>query len=128
MVRMKELVKSFMSLLGLAVMAFPAATCWLERCLGSGDQVFLSWGQFCALLPGLPGAYLRRAFYWLTLQHCARDCHIGFLSLVTSRETRIETGVYIGPMVVIGIATLGRGTLIGTRAGILNGGNQHERL
>ena len=31
-------------------------------------------------------------------------------------------------MAVIGIATLERGTLIGTRVGILNGGYQHERL
>lgn len=125
---MKEFVKSVAMFLGLAIMAIPAATCWLERRLGTGDRIFLSWGQFCALLPGLPGAYLRRCFYCLTLERCARDCHIGFLSLITSRKTTIEASVYIGPMVVIGIATLGRGALIGTRAGILNGGHQHERL
>ena len=125
---LKELVKSILMVLGLAIMALPAATCWIERRVNAGERVFLSWGQFCALLPGLPGAYLRRSFYRLTLQHCARDCHIGFLSLITSRETRIEAGVYIGPMAVIGIATLERGTLIGTRVGILNGGYQHERL
>src|SRR5205823_3105857 len=91
-------------------------------------RVFLSWGQFCALLPGLLGSYLRRSFYNLTLYNCARDCYIGFLTLITSRETIIESGVYIGPMSVVGFAKLGRGALIGTRVGILNGGHQHERL
>ena len=125
---MKEFVKSLAMFVGFAIMTLPAATCWLERLLGAGDRVFTSWGQFCALLPGLPGTYLRRCFYCLTLKNCARDCTIGFLSQITNRDTIIESGVYIGPMAVIGLAKLGRGTLIGTRVGILNGGFQHERL
>lgn len=124
---LKNAAKLSLLLLGLLIMALPGAMCWLERRLSSSDRVFLSWGQFCAILPGLPGAYLRKCFYCLTLQHCASDCSIGFLSLITSRETAIEQGVYIGPMSVIGVATLGRGTLIGTRVGIMNGGEQHPR-
>ena len=127
-VHIKEAVKSAALGLGFAVMAGPAAMCWAEKRLGNSDHVFLTWGQFCALLPGLPGAYLRKCFYCMTLRRCARDCSIGFLSLITSRDTAIEEGVYIGPMAVVGIATLGRGTLIGTRVGILNGGHQHARL
>jgi len=125
---MKEVVKSVVRILSLLIMALPAATCWLERHFGTSDRVFWSWGQFCALLPGIPGAYLRRSFYYLTLNGCARDCYIGFLSLITSRKTTIASGVYIGPMSVIGFANLGRGALIGTRVGILNGGHQHERV
>jgi acetyltransferase-like isoleucine patch superfamily enzyme len=124
----KEFLKSIAVFFGLVIMAPPAATCWLERRFCSGDRVFSSWAQFCALLPGVPGAYLRRSFYCLTLRSCSRDCHIGFLSLITSRETVIESGVYIGAMAVVGFALLGRGSLIGTRVGILNGGNQHQRL
>ncbi len=74
-----------------------------------------------ALLPGLPGVSLRRAFYKLTLDECADSFFIGFGALFAHRHSRIEQDAYVGPYAVIGSAWLRRGCLIGTRSSIVSG-------
>ncbi len=109
-------------------MALPfAATCWLATALGrGGTEVFRLWAQFFAVVPGLPGSYLRRAFYRLTLDHCAADCHIGFGALFAHRESRVGSGVYIGNYAMLGKVNLGDDCLIGSRTSILSGQQQHR--
>lgn len=79
-----------------------------------------------AIIPGLPGCYLRRAYYRMTLDHCASDCHIGFGALLSHRDSRINSGVYIGNYTLLGKVNLKDGCLIGSRASILSGQNQHQ--
>jgi virginiamycin A acetyltransferase len=79
-----------------------------------------------ALAPGLPGMYVRRAFYRLTLDDCAADFFIGFGSVFTRRQVRVEHGVYIGPYSLIGAAMLRRGCLVGSRVSIVSGRKMHE--
>jgi acetyltransferase-like isoleucine patch superfamily enzyme len=88
--------------------------------------MFLFWGQAFALIPGLPGKYLRKCYYCLTLRACSLDCEIGFLAYFSHRGAEVGRGVYVGPAACIGKASLGDGALIGTRASILNGGRQHR--
>src|SRR5512144_2870485 len=65
----KRILKGIGIALGMAVAILPATTCWAEARLRSGrDEFFLLWGQAFALVPGLPGKYLRRCFYALTLR------------------------------------------------------------
>ena len=111
-----------------AVLVLPCtATCWIAKKLGIGElESFLFWGQFLAIIPGLPGAYLRRAFYRMTLDYCAPDCHIGFGTLFAHRESRVESKVYIGNYAMLGHVDLKRGCLIGSRTSILSGMNQHQ--
>ena len=54
------------------------------------------------------------------------SCDIGFLSCFTDRRARVGERVYIGPAVNMGVVTLGDGALVGTRASILSGANQHR--
>ena len=79
-----------------------------------------------AVIPGLPGLYFRRAFYRMTLDYCAQDCHIGFGSLFAHRESRVESEVYIGNFTMLGRVNLEKGCLIGSRTSILSGQNQHQ--
>lgn len=99
----------------------------LERRLRPDSEgVFHFCAHTVALLPGLPGAYVRRAFYWLTLDGCDPRCHIGFGAMFTHRQVVLERGVYVGTWALVGSALLREGTSIGSRASLLSGTELHE--
>ena len=89
------------------------------------EGIFVFWGQLLALVPGLPGAYLRRGFYRQTLKSCGRDVFIGFGTYFTHRTATVEGGVYIGSYALIGSAILRKDCMIGSRASLLSGGSLH---
>ena len=100
-------------------------TCAIERRSSKGEAVFTFWAQTFALVPGLPGVFLRRAFYRSALDGCGRSFFIGFGALISHRHARIDDDVYIGPYAVVGSCHLERGCLIGTRCSIISGGELH---
>ncbi len=90
------------------------------------DTIFSFCAHVFALMPGLPGAFLRRAFYRLTLDSCQGSFHVGFGAFFSHRQSTVEDGVYIGPYSIVGSSRLRRGSLIGSRAGIISGAGLHE--
>ncbi len=78
------------------------------------------------MLPGVPGVFLRRAFYTMTLERCSAHCHIGFGSIISHRCTVIEKHAYIGSYALIGKAYIGEYCLIGSRVSILSGEALHK--
>ena len=126
---LRSSIKAFANGVALAV-AWPCAvTCWIERRLSpAAEGVFGFWAEAFALLPGLPGLYLRRGFYRLTLENCSATAAIGFGALFSHRQARVEEDVYVGPYVVTGSVHLCKGCLIGTRVSLLSGSMQHEWL
>ena len=94
---------------------------------GRFAAVFQFWGQTCALAPGLPGDYLRIAYYRLTLDECARESRIQFGSFFAQAQARVGEGVYIGPYCVLGRARIGARTQIASGVQILSGRQQHSR-
>jgi virginiamycin A acetyltransferase len=106
---MRQKIKRAVDLCCRAAVALPAAMCALEAALSpAGDVVFSFWAQTFAMLPGLPGVSLRRAFYKLTLDECADSFFIGFGALFSHRHSKIEQDAYVGPYAVIGSAWLER--------------------
>jgi len=83
--------------------------------------------QAYALVPGLPGDYLRIAFYRLTLERCSLDSRVSFGSFFAHAEARLEPGVYIGSYCVLGRTTIGARTQIASGVQILSGKHQHAR-
>jgi len=110
------------------VLACPAgAICWLERvCSDQSENAFVFFVHCYALLPGLPGVYLRRAFFQLTLERCSAECYIGFGSLFTHRHVIVEDRVYVGQYSLIGCAVLRAGCLVGSHTSLLSGPALHE--
>ncbi|WP_158046837.1 acyltransferase [Skermanella pratensis] len=121
----RTMAKALVDGLCLAVAALPAGLCRLEARFGERGDLFTLFGQGFSVVPGLPGNFLRRAFARLTLDGCAPDCEIGFLTWFSSRHARVGRGVYIGPMSVIADAEIGDGSLVATRVSILSGKKQH---
>jgi acetyltransferase-like isoleucine patch superfamily enzyme len=122
-------VKHGLNVLAMVLVSPTALTCEVEKRLTAQSQgVFLFWTHVFALLPGLPGRFLRRGFYRWTLDRCAEDVTIEFGALFSRRNTKLERRVYIGPYAIIGSASIGENTLIGSRASLLSGGHQHSLL
>lgn len=92
----------------------------------SSEAAFSFFAQLLALIPGLPGVFLRRAYYFLTVQRCSLHCHIGFGTILGHRKTIIEHDVSIGNYAVIGTAHIKSGCEIGSRVSITSGKNQHS--
>ena len=122
----RQALKNLLSGIALIAAAPAAATTWIERRLAGGrDEIFNFWAHVFAMAPGLPGMYLRRSFYRLTLDECAAEFFIGFGAVFTHRHVQVEHGAYVGPYALVGAATLRRGCLIGSRASIVSGINLH---
>ena len=98
---------------------------WLESVVSSGEGVFLTCAQLLANLPGPPGAKLRGAFYWATLERCSWETHIGYGSVFTHRGAVVAPHVSMGAYCVIGHAVFGAGVMMGSRVSIPSGKRQH---
>jgi virginiamycin A acetyltransferase len=122
----KSILKNVAIIAGMVVGVLPALTCKIEQFVSDRDACFLFWGQAFALLPGLPGSYIRRCFYFLTLRHCALNCEIGFLTFIHDRRSYVGQRVLIGTSVGIGWVNLGTGCLIASRVSFLSGSTQHQ--
>lgn len=85
------------------------------------------WAQSCALAPGLPGDYLRIAYYKLTLEKCSMESRIQFGSLFAHREASMARGVCIGAYCILGKTAIGERTQIGSAVHVLSGKQQHPR-
>jgi acetyltransferase-like isoleucine patch superfamily enzyme len=94
---------------------------------GRVRPLFEFFAQACAMAPGLPGDYLRIAFYKLTLLECSLSSHISFGTFFAHREARVGPRVYIGSYCVLGKVNIGEGTQIASAVQILSGGRQHAR-
>lgn len=121
----RSALKGAATALSLALVALPAATCRAEAWISDRDELFHLWGEALALVPGLPGRFLRRGFYYLTLRKCSLSCDIGFMSSFNDRRSEVGRGVYVGFGVGLGLVTMGDGCLLGSRVSIINGGQQH---
>lgn len=98
----------------------------LNSLLRGRDQAFQAMSQLLSVIPGILGIYLRAAFYRLACPGTSDEISIGFLSLLSHRDTVIEKGVYIGPQCNIGKCRIGADTMLGSGVHILSGNKQHN--
>ncbi|MBQ0762758.1 acyltransferase [Marinobacter psychrophilus] len=94
--------------------------------VGDIDGTFMSFSQALSLMPGKLGIYMRAAFYRLVCTDTSDEISVGFLTILSHRNTSIAKGVYIGPQCNIGMCSIGENTLIGSGVHILSGSRQHE--
>jgi virginiamycin A acetyltransferase len=124
---MKNFIKSALNLISLILVLPLGLVCRLEEITlrGRSEVIFGTCTHIVAMLPGMPGAFLRRAFYALTLEECSLHCHIGFGTIFSHRTSVVKRHVYIGNYTLIGSAYIGEYSLIGSRASIISGGALH---
>jgi acetyltransferase-like isoleucine patch superfamily enzyme len=104
----------------------PSVMSWALRSLIIGrDRALEASTQAWAIVPGLTGQYLRRAFLCRTLQSCARSATIEFGTLFSSASASIGENAYVGPRCHLGWALIERDALLAAGVHVPSGGRTH---
>lgn len=120
---MKSFLKALFELIAAALTLPAAVACGFGRVA----EVYRFFAHAYALVPGLPGDYLRVGYYRLTLQGFGKGSRIQFGSYFAHAQARVGEGVYIGAMNILGRVDLGNGCQIASGVQILSGKGQHVR-
>jgi virginiamycin A acetyltransferase len=89
------------------------------------DRALEGISQTLALLPGLTGMFLRRAFLSRTLAKCEPSAEVCFGTLFSQAGSEIGDNVYVGPRCHLGLVRLEKDVLIGAGVHIPSGGRTH---
>jgi virginiamycin A acetyltransferase len=81
--------------------------------------------QALALVPGLTGQYLRRAFLSHALAYCHRTVTIEFGTIFSDPRSRLEENVYVGPGCHLGFVHIERDALVAAAVHIPSGPDTH---
>ncbi len=104
----------------------PSVLSWRLRSLAIGpDRALEASTQAWAVMPGLSGQYLRRAFLSRTLRACAPDATIEFGTLFSSAKASIGARAYIGPRCHLGWVTIERDVLLAAGVHVPSGAHTH---
>ncbi len=111
---MRSAIKRLSNLLSLLLVSPIAVPVLLSARWDSGDKVFQFGSHVMSIFPGIPGEYLRRAFYWVTLGGEWPGPTVLFGTIFAQRDTHIGREVYIGAFCNIGSCTIENDVLIGS--------------
>ena len=122
----REAVKSIArgaALIGVA----PALLSFAVRArLFSRDRALQASSEWLALIPGLAGQYLRRAFYSRVLAHCHPTVTIEAGTILCRAGTRLDAHVYVGGGCRLGLVHIEHDALVASGVHIPSGGSTHR--
>src|SRR5262245_55804234 len=122
---MKALLKDLARALA-TLMVLPQVGSYVIRAtILGGDRALEGSTQLLAMIPGIAGEYLRRAFLMRTLDHCSATCVIGFGTLFSKAGARIDERVYIGPRCHLGLVHLEADVMLAAGVHIPSGPRTH---
>lgn len=122
---MREAVK-FAAHAAAWLVVTPSVISWQLRARVMGpDRAIEGSTQAWALVPGLIGQYLRRAFLSRTLKGCARTATIEFGTLFSSASATIGERAYVGPRCHLGWALIEDDALLAAGVHVPSGAKTH---
>ncbi len=89
------------------------------------DRALEGSTQMLALIPGLIGEYLRRAFLAHSIAHCAATATVSFGTVFSRSGARLDDHVYVGAGCYLGLVHIERDVLIGSGVHITSGRQTH---
>lgn len=108
------------------ILVLPALAGYRLGALAMGaDKAFPGWSQALGLVPGLTGAYLRRAFYRRVLPRCGAGACLTFGTTFSHPSAEVGRDVYTGASCCLGAVTLEDDVLLGSNVSVMNGAAQH---
>lgn len=122
---MKQMLKTLLEALAwlfVAPLAYPVK--WLGG-VDSRHLIFQFGSHIASQWPGLPGVYLRRAYYRIVLGLRSKGFVIEFGAILCQRGIEIGNGVYVGPYCNIGLSILEDDVLLGSNVDIVSGKQTH---
>jgi acetyltransferase-like isoleucine patch superfamily enzyme len=121
----RELLKSIARAVALVIVCPAVVSYYVRRPLLGADRALMGSSQALSLIPGIPGQYLRTAFYRCVLEHCAPSVTIEFGTIFSQRDSHLDENVYVGPMCHLGLVHLERDVLVGAAVHIPSGPLTH---
>ena len=118
---MKELVKLAIHVVATIAVLPLLLLYLLARTLLGRDRAFQYAMQWLAIVPGLPGLWMRRAFLCLTIDACDRTVTVEFGTLFSRTKARLAREVYIGAQCHLGWVDIGEGTLLASGVHVPSG-------
>src|ERR1051325_8952928 len=104
----RELLKSLVFWAATICVA-PALISYHLRALVLGrDRALEGSTQALALVPGILGQYMRRAFLVRVLAACDRSVTVEFGTIFSRAGARLDAGAYIGPRCHLGLVHVGQ--------------------
>lgn len=122
---MKSLLKAAAETAATLVVLPAAGLYYLGRAIAGPQRAFPGWSQTFALVPGLVGVYLRRAFYRLIFRRVGADAWVGFGTVFSHPDGSLGRYAYVGVYCCLGEVTLEDDVLIGSHVSVTNGSAQH---
>jgi acetyltransferase-like isoleucine patch superfamily enzyme len=122
---MREAIKAVARGLAMIAVMPSVASWWLRARVMGPDRALEGSTQAWALVPGLLGQYLRRAFLSRTLAACAGTATIEFGAIFSSASARIGDRAYIGPRCHLGWAVIEDNVLLAAGVHVPSGANTH---
>jgi acetyltransferase-like isoleucine patch superfamily enzyme len=125
-VTLREGVKSAARGVALACVAPALASFAVRARIFSRDRAMQSTSEWLALMPGLAGQYLRRAFYSRALAHCHHTVTIEAGTIFCRAGARLDEHVYVGGGCRMGLVHIERDALVASGVHIPSGGSTHR--
>lgn len=122
---MKAAVKLAAHAVALVLVSPLLLTYFLGSLVLGRNRALEGASQTLAVLPGLTGMALRRAFLSVVLARCHRSAEIGFGTLFSQAGAVIDENVYVGPRCHLGLVHLERDVLIAAGVHVPSGGRTH---
>lgn len=98
---------------------------WLRARIVGPDRALEASSQAWAIVPGLLGQYLRRAFLSRTLRACSSTAVIEFGTLFSSTSASIGARAYVGPRCHLGWAVIEDNALLAAGVHVPSGAKTH---
>ncbi|MEO8483635.1 MAG: acyltransferase [Acidobacteriota bacterium] len=122
---MRDLAKAVLH--GLATIAvLPALLSYaLKRQVLGPDRALEGSTQALAIIPGLLGVYLRRAFLTWTIAGCDRSASVHFGTIFSQSGARLDANAYVGPNCHLGLVHIERDALLAAGVHVPSGSDTH---
>jgi acetyltransferase-like isoleucine patch superfamily enzyme len=124
-VNLRELAKAAARGMAKVLVAPLVISFVIRRALLGADRSLLASTQWLALIPGLPGQYLRRAFLAFAIAGCDRSATVEWGTTFSRAGARLGRNVYIGPNCDLGLVDVEDDALIAAAVHIPSGGMTH---
>ena len=122
---MREAMKALARGLATVAVAPALLSYHLRRSLVGADRALEGSTQALALIPGLLGEYLRRAFLAQVVAQCDPTATVQFGTVFSQVGVRLEANAYVGPRCHLGLAHLERDVLLAAGVHVPSGGDTH---
>lgn len=122
---MRESLKATARGLALVLVLPLLLSYWLRSRFLGRDRALEGSSQLLALLPGLTGQYMRRAFLTQVLARCHKTVTVEFGTLFSQAGARLDENVYVGPRCHLGLVHIERDALLGPCVHVPSGARTH---